>query len=46
MTPQGLVIIVVFGIILIAAFIADNKKSKKIRADIDARFVNGHTADF
>lgn len=46
MTPQGIIIVTVFLIILILAFIHDKKKADKIRTEADKRFDGKHVCDF
>lgn len=46
MTPQGFIIMAVVVIIVIIAFMYDNKKAKKIRDGIDSQFNGKHTVDF
>lgn len=46
MTPQGAVIVAVFLVLLVLAFLYDKKKADKIRSDVDQRFDGKHVCDF
>lgn len=46
MTLQGFIFITVVIVAVVVGLIYDNKKAKKIRNDIDAKFNGKHTADF
>ncbi|MBQ7066536.1 MAG: hypothetical protein IJN92_06915 [Lachnospiraceae bacterium] len=46
MTTQGLIIMVVVLIVIVAAFAYDKKKADKTRADYDQQFDGKHVCDF
>ncbi|MCM1161772.1 MAG: hypothetical protein NC412_11155 [Roseburia sp.] len=46
MTPQGAVIVAVFLIIAVLAFLYDKKKADKIRAEVDQKYDGKHVCDF